>query len=104
MSTPIREAVKIEKPELPSADDILANMSVEKKSALMNAAKVIATTGHKSKTIIFAYLVIIFGIGQELLPQIQEYVSGDLYGYITSGIGFIMIVLRYITSASLQDK
>ncbi|MHB1231599.1 MAG: hypothetical protein ACYCZQ_03310 [Burkholderiales bacterium] len=60
--------------------------------------------GWKSKTVWFGYLISLFGGIQMWLPQIQQLVSQVTYGKIFAAVGFIIVVLRVVTTNSLADK
>ena len=88
--------------------DVIKNtvegMSEEKKATLTDAFKVIITKGHKSRTIMLSWLLIFFGIGQEVLLQFNESIPPEIYGGLTSLSGMAVMGLRYLTTTSLEES
>jgi len=56
-----------------------------------------------SKTMDFATLVTIFGVLEQNLPMLREYLDG-YYGLVFVGVAIITAVLRKITTKPLGDK
>jgi hypothetical protein len=104
-NTPVRKAIDDHKKSvIDIAEDVVENISEEKKATLKDAFTTITTKGHKSKTIWFAYGLIGFGILQEILPQVEAMIPPQWYGIITSATGFAVMALRYVTTTALDDK
>jgi hypothetical protein len=59
---------------------------------------------YKSKTIIFAVLVAVFGVLQTNIPMFQEVLSPTVYGLLFTGIGVVVAALRAITTTSVVVK
>lgn len=57
----------------------------------------------KSKTMLFAVLITVFGIIEASLGMFQG-VLGDYYPHVVSVIGIIMGVLRMVTTDSIANK
>lgn len=103
--TPVRQAIDTHKKSvIDIAEDVVENISEEKKATLKDAFVTITTKGSKSKTIWFAYGLIGFGILQEILPQVEAMIPPQWYGMITSATGVAVMALRYVTTTSLDDK
>ncbi len=60
--------------------------------------------GWKSKTVLFGFLLSMLGALQMWLPNLQAILTPEIYATATTVIGFIVIVLRYLTTNSLLDK
>ena len=58
----------------------------------------------KSKTVLFGSILAVLGGLQAALPDLQAFLSPAVYGYVTSAIGVIVIILRSVTSVPLEDK
>lgn len=58
----------------------------------------------KSKTMIFALLLAMFGALQATLPALDGVISQGAYGYITVATGVIVAGLRVVTTQPLKDK
>lgn len=58
----------------------------------------------KSKTMWWAFLLIILGAVADNLPYIQGQIDARYYGFIVMGIGIVTAVLRWNTTSSLDDK
>lgn len=58
----------------------------------------------KSRTIIFALVVMAFGVIHASLPVVQHLVSPSLYGFLTVGIGMLVGVLRVVTTMPVTEK
>lgn len=58
----------------------------------------------KSRTMYFALALIGFGAIEQALPETQSLISPDMYGILTSGVGLIVAVLRWITTTDLGEK
>lgn len=58
----------------------------------------------KSKTVWFGSILVALGAIQTYLPQIQTLISADTYSIATAAIGVVVIVLRAVTSTSLNQK
>ena len=58
----------------------------------------------KSKTINFAVLLALFGAAQANLPVVQEFISPEIFGYITLGIAIVVAMLRAYTTKPLSEK
>jgi hypothetical protein len=58
----------------------------------------------KSKTLMFAALLAAFGAAQSTLPAVRDFVSPDLYGYITLAVAVLVAVLRVVTTKPLSEK
>ena len=57
----------------------------------------------RSKTMWFAYAVIVFGYLDAHVPVLQSSL-GPYYGYAFIGIGLANAVLRAVTTEALSDK
>jgi len=58
----------------------------------------------KSKTLGFAAVLAAFGAAQATLPAVQNFISPDLYGWLTVGIAVTVAVLRVVTTKPLSEK
>jgi len=58
----------------------------------------------KSKTMFFAMLLAGLGALQEQLPQLQQFMTPQMFGYFSIGTGVVVAVLRIVTTNSLNDK
>ena len=58
----------------------------------------------KSKTMFFAMLLAGLGAVQEQLPQLQQYVTPQFFGYFSMGVGVVVAILRIVTTQSLSNK
>ncbi len=54
-----------------------------------------------SKTIWFGFLLLVLGTLQTHLPELQELFDPTTYGLLTSVIGILVIILRYLTKTPL---
>ena len=59
---------------------------------------------HKSKTMLWALLLIVLGAVADNLSYIQNQIDERYYGFIVMGIGVITAVLRWNTTQDLGDK
>lgn len=59
---------------------------------------------HKSKTMLWALLLIVLGAVADNLSYIQSQIDERYYGFIVMGIGIITAVLRWNTHEGLEDK
>ena len=58
----------------------------------------------KSKTVWFGIAIVALGQIHSFLPSIEQFISPDLYGQLTSAIGIIIIILRSITTTPISNK
>jgi hypothetical protein len=58
----------------------------------------------KSKTIWFAFALVVFGSLEAGFPYLQNIIDAKYYGVILVFIGIIVAILRFITTMPLQDK
>ena len=58
----------------------------------------------KSKTVWFGVAIFALGQIQSFLPSIEQFISPDIYGQLTSAIGIIIIILRSITTTPISNK
>lgn len=58
---------------------------------------------YKSKTINWSLFIALFGMLELNLPQVRP-LLGDYYGLVLIGIAGVNIVLRHLTTKSLEDK
>ncbi len=58
----------------------------------------------KSKTALFAYLVMIAGLIDQVSPFIAQMVPQQYSGLVVSLLGLIVWTLRWITKKPLEDK
>lgn len=58
----------------------------------------------KSKTILFALLLAIFGAVQASMGVFSAYMTPEVFGWFSMGVGVIVAVLRVLTTVPLQDK
>ncbi len=70
----------------------------------MEKLKLALSKLHKSKTVVFGFVVMLLGAIQTYLPSIQAALDPVTYGLITASVGIAVVVLRYFTDTSLQDK
>lgn len=59
---------------------------------------------HKSKTMVFALALVIFGAVEANLQLFQPLVPPEYWGAVVTVIGIIVAVLRLVTTKSLSDK
>lgn len=59
---------------------------------------------YKSKTIIFALLLAVFGALQANLPVLEGIISAQAYGYFTIWVAVIVAFLRVLTTQSIASK
>jgi len=57
---------------------------------------------HKSKTMIFSLLLVIFGALFDNFSYVQNSINPKYYGFILIGIGIIVAVLRFVTSKPIE--
>ncbi len=58
----------------------------------------------RSKTLIFAFLLSVLGTIQMSLGVFTPYMSPERYGLFSFVIGIAVVILRFITNTSLNDK
>lgn len=58
----------------------------------------------KSKTINFALVLAACGAAQANLPAVQEFISPELYGWLTMGAAVVVAGLRVVTTKPLTEK
>ena len=58
----------------------------------------------KSKTILFALLLAIFGAVQASMGVFSAYMTPEVFGLFSMGVGVIVAVLRVITTVPLDEK
>ena len=58
----------------------------------------------KSKTIIFSFLVTIFGVIQTYMPYFIDKLGKETYGIIMIVIGIVIAGLRAVTDKPLSEK
>ena len=58
----------------------------------------------QSKTYIFALLLMVFGVVQQLAPMLQSRVDPATFGTIMAVIGTIVAALREVTTVPLSAK
>lgn len=58
---------------------------------------------HKSKTIIFSWLLLILGVVEINMHMLQEYL-GEYYGITFMCVAIITAILRASTSQRISDK
>jgi len=59
---------------------------------------------HKSKTMWFSLLLVIFGALFDNFSYVQNSIDPKYYGFIFIGIGVIVAILRFITTQPLGEK
>ena len=59
---------------------------------------------HKSKTMWFSLLLVIFGALFDNFSYAQNSIDPKYYGFILIGIGVIVSILRFITTQPLGEK
>jgi len=59
---------------------------------------------HKSKTMIFAFLLVIFGALFDNFSYVQNIIDPRYYGVCLITIGIIVAVLRFLTTQPLDEK
>ena len=59
---------------------------------------------HKSKTMWFSLLLVIFGALFDNFSYVQNSIDPKYYGFILIGIGVIVAILRFVTTQSLDEK
>ena len=57
---------------------------------------------HKSRTMWFSLLLVIFGALFDNLSYVQNIIDPKYYGFIIIAIGIIVAVLRFVTSKPIQ--
>lgn len=58
----------------------------------------------KSKTIIVALLLAVFGALQASMGVFTDYLTPEAYGLFTMAVGVIVAVLRVLTTVPLDEK
>ena len=58
----------------------------------------------KSKTIIFALLLAIFGAVEASMGVFSTYMTPQVFGFFSMGVGVIVAVLRVVTTLPLDEK
>ncbi len=58
----------------------------------------------KSKTIGFALALAVLGALQVNLPVVQEFLTPQIYGWMTMAVAVSIAALRAITTTSLAEK
>jgi hypothetical protein len=58
----------------------------------------------KSKTAYFAVILGSFGLIKDSLPDLQQYLTPQMYGHIFVASSLIVLVLRLVTTQGLEDK
>jgi uncharacterized membrane protein HdeD (DUF308 family) len=101
--TSVREAIKKPSSNMDIAKQIIEDLPEEQKTEWKLLISSIANS-HKSKTIWFGSGLILFGFLQFSLPYIQTIISPEYYGVITSSTGVVVMILRYLTTKSLEEK
>jgi len=59
---------------------------------------------HKSRTMWFSLLLVIFGALFDNLSYVQNSIDPKYYGFILIGIGVIVAILRFVTTQPLDEK
>jgi hypothetical protein len=62
----------------------------------------VGKNAHKSKTLWFGSMLVIFGALSANLPLLQAHIDGEIYGYLMVGVGIITAWLRYKTSEPIK--
>lgn len=68
--------------------------------ALFNAVKDVP----KSKTLIFGYLLAIVGVFVTYFDDLRAFIPDQYEGLVYSAIGFVVVVLRYLTDRPIKEK
>ena len=58
----------------------------------------------KSKTILFALLLAVFGALESSLGAFSAYMTPQVFGLFSMGVGVIVAVLRVLTTLPLDEK
>lgn len=58
----------------------------------------------KSKTVWFGTALMVFGALQAILPELQSILTPQAYAIATSGVGFVVVLLRAVTGVPLSEK
>ena len=61
-------------------------------------------TAAKSKTLLFALALAIFGVIEMQIKMFSDYMSPEAFGIFNIVIGVIVAVLRVITTVPLSEK
>jgi len=59
---------------------------------------------HKSRTMWFSLLLVIFGALFDNFSYVQNIIDPKYYGFILIGIGVIVAILRFVTTQPLDEK
>jgi hypothetical protein len=71
---------------------------------LLGKLKTLFTKGFKSKSVWLGYIVVALTTLQEVLSQFQVVIPAHTYTIAGAVIGSLIIVVRMLTSTSLEDK
>lgn len=66
--------------------------------------KELITKAHKSKTLIFSYLLAMLGVVELQFGTVRHLIPPDYQGLVLIGIGMVTAVLRLATTQPLQNK
>lgn len=58
----------------------------------------------KSKTMLFSFLLALFGLIEQNTGVFIEVIGPDNFGLFTVGISFVVAILRVLTKESLGEK
>ena len=58
----------------------------------------------RSKTMIFALLLVVLGVIYDNFSYIQNIIDPRLYGILLIAIGITVAILRFVTTTSLDDR
>ena len=58
----------------------------------------------RSKTMIFALLLVVLGVIYDNFSYIQNIIDPRIYGILLIAIGIAVAILRFITTSSLDDR
>ena len=58
----------------------------------------------KSKTIIFALLLAIFGAVEASMGTFSTYMTPEVFGFFSMGIGIVVAILRVLTTLPISEK